>query len=418
MLARFTAYLVKLFDFSTSIEELDDRRPFAQVPTRNIWRSVFAMFVLRLGSLNALEQELRRPGRLARFVGKRRPSADTIGYCLKRFDVDSVRAMLSKANRRAWRCKAIHFRNGENQRVVSIDGHESWSSEHRCCEKCLQRDVEIQGPEGKRTVVQYYHRVVVAQWVGVTPPGIIDLELIEPGEGEVVAARRLVQRILKAHPRLIDVIVADAIYLEAPFFKLVMDAGMHLIVTMRQEARDLFQDASQLRRSVRPQVFTQGRTKCQLWDLPGLTTFTTLGRPVRVVWAVEVGERTERRGNKKIEVTDEKTWIWVTDMPPEKTSARRIWRWGHDRWDIENRCFNELSTLWGMDHCYVHEPTAIIVLLLTLAMAFLLTYLFYERNLKPECRAGMTRTAMAARVREDLALPGDGSFWDSDAPGG
>ena len=418
MLSRFTAYIVKLFDFSTSAETLADRRPFAQIPTLNIWRSVFAMFVLRLGSFNALEQELRRPGRLARFVGKRRPSADAIGYCLKRFDVETVRAILEKANRQAWRGKAIHFRKGECHRVVAIDGHELWSSERRCCEKCLKRNVEIKGPQGERTVVQYYHRVVVAQWAGVKPPGIIDVELVEPGEGEVVAARRLVRRLLKGHARLIDVIVADAIYLEAPFFKLVLDAGKHLIVTMKQEARDLFQDAEQLRKSVCPQAFTAGRKKCQLWDLPGLETFTTLDRPVRVVWVVEVEERMEWRGKKKVKVTEEKTWIWVTDMPPEKVSARRIWRWGHDRWDIENRCFNELSKLWAMDHCFVHDPTAIVVLLLTLALAFLLTYLFYERNLKPACKAAMTRLAMAARLIEELAIPEDGSLWDPHARAG
>lgn len=418
MLRRLVVYLVKLFDFPTCVEELSDGRPFAQIPTANVWRSLFAMFVLRLGSLNALEQELRRPHRLSRFVGKRRPSADTIGYSLERFDVDAVRVMLGKLNRRAWRGKAVHFRPGEDHRVVAIDGHELWSSEHRCCEKCLKRDVEINGPEGKHTVVQYYHRVVVAQWVGVKPPGILDLEPIEPGEGEVVAARRLVKRLLERYSRLIDVFVADAIYLEAPFFALVMDARKHLVVTMKQEARDLFRDAEQLRQSVHPQAFTAGRRKCRLWDLPGMTTFTTLGRPVRVVWAIEREERMEWRGKEKRRVTEEKTWIWVTDTSAQTVSAKRIWRWGHDRWDIENRGFNELSNLWAMNHCYVHEPTAIVVVLLTLAMAFLLTYLFYERNLKPDCRARMTRKAMVTRLLEDLALQGEGSLWDPDGSTG
>lgn len=37
-----------------------------------------------------------------------------------------------------------------------------------------------------RTVTQYYHRVrvVVAQWIGVTPPGILDVERVRPGEGK------------------------------------------------------------------------------------------------------------------------------------------------------------------------------------------------------------------------------------------
>ena len=44
--------------------------------------------------------------------------------------------------------------------------------------------------------------------------------------------------------------------------------------------------------------------------------------------------------------------------------------------------------------------------------------LFYERNLKPECRAEMTRKAMAARLMEGLALAGDGSLRELPAPPG
>ncbi len=70
----------------------------------------------------------------------------------------------------------------------------------------------------------------------------------------------------------------------------------------------------------------------------------------------------------------------LTDFraPPVK-----IQRWGHDRWDIENRGFNELTALWHMDHYFIHDISAIETLLLTLALAFATTYLFYERNLTP-----------------------------------
>jgi hypothetical protein len=54
-------------------------------------------------------------------------------------------------------------------------------------------------------VLHDYHRVVVAQWIGVTPPAILDIERIGPGEGELTAARRLLERILRQHSRLIDV---------------------------------------------------------------------------------------------------------------------------------------------------------------------------------------------------------------------
>ena len=45
---------------------------------------------------------------------------------------------------------------------------------------------------------------------------------------------------------------------------------------------------------------------------------------------------------------------------------------------------------------------AIEALLLTLALAFLTTYLFFERNLKPAFRRHLTRLALAARLAEDI----------------
>jgi uncharacterized protein YceK len=45
------------------------------------------MFTLRLRSFNALEQELRRPGRLKKLIGHRTHSADALGYGLGKFTI-------------------------------------------------------------------------------------------------------------------------------------------------------------------------------------------------------------------------------------------------------------------------------------------------------------------------------------------
>jgi hypothetical protein len=260
-------------------------------------------------------------------------------------------------------------------------------------------------------VVEYYHRVVVAQWVGVTPPAILDIERVQPAEGEVVAARRLVRRVLRTAGRLIDVITADALYLEAPFIGQVLEAGKHVVVVLKQEARELYQDAAGLRALVAPEVRREAGRTTRLWDVPALTSFSTLGRPVRVVWAEEATVRGRLIGGERQTVTDERRWIWVTDLPAAVVPAATIQRWGHARWDLETRGFGELTTLWHMNHCFVHHPNAIDALLLTLAMAFLTTYLFYARNLNPAARRHLTRLALAARLQEDLALLAGAPIW-------
>lgn len=400
MLRRFIRYLGKVFHFEEEVRALRDTRQDPQIPAPAVWKSVFLMFALRLGSLNRLEQELRRGGSWRKLLGGRAPSADTVGYSVRRFSLEELRGLVAHHHHRAWRNKAVKGRRGQRLRVVALDGHELGSSEARCCDQCLVRTVH----KKDRDVTQYYHRFVVAQWIGVTPPGILDVERVHPGEGEVVAARRLWARLLGDYGRLVDVVSCDAIYLEAPFLKDVLAAGKHFVVVLKQENRELYQDAQQLKALKEPQVISAAGKTSRIWDLEGLTSFTTLGRPVRVVWAQEEKTLTRVVGGKKQGITEESTWVWVTDLSCREASAQEIQRWGHDRWDIENRAFNELSQHWDMDHSFVHDSTAIEVLLLTLAVAFLTTYLFYERNLKDESKRFLSRLALADRFLEDLPL--------------
>lgn len=406
MVRRFLRYLDKIFDFEARLSTLRDGRCAARIPTRSVWMSVFLMFVTRLPSFNRLEQELRRAGRWDKVVGPTKPSADTLGYALCRFGLEPVRALLGHHLRTAWRVKALKGRPGEAFRVIAIDGHELGWSQARCCSQCLVREVTIKGKgprQGQdRKITQYYHHVVVAQWIGVSPPGILDVELIRPHEGETVAARRLLDRILSRYARLVDVISADALYLEAPFLQKVLRAGKHFVVVMKQEARQLYRDADELRNSLSPQVVVEGTKTSTLWDIPELSTFTTLGRAVRVVWAQERDVRPRVLGGVSRPVLEEKTWVWVTDITADQASMLRIRTWGHDRWDLENRGFNELVQHWEMDHSFIHDPIAIETLLLTLALAFLTTYLFFEKNLKPAARRYLTRLTLAARLLEDL----------------
>lgn len=393
---------------------LHDGRPLPQIPTRAIWLSVFGMYVLRLRSFNALEQELRLSRRWEAWVGARKPSADTIGRVFASMSAEETRQILSAVLHGAWRSKAIHSRPGESYRVVAVDGHEIGASRARCCPQCLVREIKL----ATGTVLEYYHRFVVAQWVGVMPAAILDLEPVGPGEGEVTAARRLLERILRQYSRLIDVISADALYLEAPFLEQVLDAGKHAVIVMKQERRDLFQDAERLRSLVAPQLLVDGPRTTRLWDIPNLSSFTTLARTVRVVWAEEQTRKRKIVGGKLTDILEEKTWVWVTDLPCATVPPTKIQRWGHDRWDLENRGFNELVTLWHMDHYFIHDITAIEILLLTLAIAFVTTYLFYERNLKTHARRHLTRLALAARMADDLTLLGGASAWSLLEPSG
>lgn len=91
-------------------------------------------------------------------------------------------------------------------------GMSFFPSRHRCCERCCQRTVKVKGEE----VVEYYHWGVVCYLVGAEVAVPLDVEMIQPGEGEVVAAKRLMERVIRCYGRFFDIVMGDALYLEAP----------------------------------------------------------------------------------------------------------------------------------------------------------------------------------------------------------
>jgi hypothetical protein len=80
-----------------------------------------------------------------------------------------------------------------------------------------------------------------------------------------------------------------------------------------------------------------------------------------------------------------------------------LWRGGHDRWDVENDCFNTLDIHFGLDHCYKHAPLAIVNFVLTLFLAYVLLQCFWQRNVKPALRKAIaTLIGLTGELRHSL----------------
>jgi hypothetical protein len=79
-------------------------------------------------------------------------------------------------------------------------------------------------------------------------------------------------------------------------------------------------------------------------------------------------------------------------------STRLFWKMAHSRWEIENDLFHTLATYWSLDHCFHHEPTAIVNFILTLFIAFVLLQSFYRGNLKRQRRRYLTLIALAQEL--------------------
>jgi hypothetical protein len=374
MMGRFCRYVDKVFDFGSHIQTLSETRQRPQIPASAVFVSAWAMFATGRGSLNSLEKEARIPARLRGLVGSKAPSADTMGLVYTQLKSEELRRMLSAFNHQVRRNKALG--PGGELLLVAVDGHEFFASRKRCCPDCQTREIQLKD----RTVTEYYHRGVVCHLIGHELALPFDVELQRPGEGEETTAKRLLQRVFVEYERFIDVVTGDALYFDAPFINFCLDHRKQVVVVVKGDHRLLLQDAQQLFSQRTPDEWTEGRRTIRFWDEEGFTSCEGVKAPLRVLHTEETVRRREQLSGKETE--DTSCWYWATTLPKSQLSTRQFWHAGHRRWDIENDCFNTLSTHLALDHCFRHKATAIVNFILTCFMAYVLLQCFWRGNLK------------------------------------
>ena len=360
-----------------------------------------------MGSLNALEQT---QGNCFwnKWLDGKLPSADVMGTVFSTIDCRDLRAVLRHIYSRLKRNKALQPAFSDTLFALVIDGHECSASYLRCCEKCSQR--EIKTARGIR--IQYYHRHVMAVLLCREFPLLLDLELQLPGEDEVAAATRLLDRIFLNYPRAFDVVVADGLYARASFFKTVTSHGKQVIAVLKDDRRDLMQDALGIFNQQKPVLFQEKALIRQCWDIDGLTSWASFAKEVRVVRSVETTTVCRRKTGQKEDTVSE--WMWVTTLPTQIAATESFVLTAHGRWDIENKAFNELTAYWHADHVYKHTMGAIEAFWLITMLAYNIFHAFIALNLKPVIRAAYTKHHLACLVSAELYS--GGSFIRCRAP--
>lgn len=265
----------------------------------------------------------------------------------------------------------------------------------------------------KRTLsngaVEYYERAAVLSYIGAHPHLILDMERIEPGEGEVTAAIRLLGKAQHRNWRYCDMICADALYAQAPFINAVSALGKWIIIKLKQDNYHLVRDMDGLVADRSPDVELVGITpkgepipinhgvtySVEIWDEEGFTSWDGVDRPLRCLKVVETKITTCRGEVVKVEPT---VYHIVTTAPKSIVNAAIVWQIMHRRWDIENSIFNDLKQNWGFDHCYTHDINGIQTMYALFCIVFNLMMLFAYRNLKDAPGRGVTLKELARQM--------------------
>jgi len=407
MMSRFCQYAEKVFGLSELMAGLKDSRPKARIPTQSVWAMGFAMCATRRGSLNAMEIEGRLPKRLEAIVGPDLPSADTVGRVYSQMEIDGQREMLCRIAHQFKRNKGLTTPKSCRLRFAAVDGHELFASRRRCCPECRQRTVIV----NEKEVIEYYHRVVTCHLIGFEAAIPLDVEPIRPGEGETIATRRMLERVFKNYPRFFDGVIGDALYLDAPTFNFCLTHGKHVVAVLKGDERLLLQDARGVQKLVEPVQWEIPRGVVRCWDMEGFNTLVGVDEPVRVMHIEKTVQERQRIAGQWVEQQKVQLGWWATTAPQSKLSSRGLAKIVPERWDIENDQYNTLSTHWSMDHCYKHDLTAILNMILTLFVTYVLLQSFYFRNLKPAFRQKLTLIALASQLYLGLAAGGLPAPW-------
>jgi len=255
------------------------------------------------------------------------------------------------------------------KRCAVLDLNELFKSEKIHCPQCQVREKTVQDRQGeKRTVWEYYHQAVALVWVNGPIPLVLGWELLAPGEGELTAALRLLERLLPRLRKSLDLILGDALYCCRPFFQAVCGAGLEgLAISSGQTEMD--EEIALLQKTDPPRIVPG--IDVAVWEMESEAWRPQLKRPLRVIHC-------ERRYEAPAWKHERQQLRVVTSVPVEILPAGQGWKVGRSRWRIENGLFNVLTRDYSLTHNYHHAVTALVALLAMRSFACFLAQAYWR----------------------------------------
>lgn len=388
---RFEAYLDKVFGFSDLVSALPEGRQSPRHAWKKVFDAVFLGAAMQIPSLLQMEAECHH-GALAKRIGP--ISDDTLAYALERQAPEPVFALSCDIARRLKRNGVLHSDWSRGFVVGAVDGIEICSSFARCCAACMEREVQHKVNGEMKTEIQYYHRIVVVVLVSTSFPIPLGVRFQKNGETEVACALALLQDLVgQLGRRFLDVLVGDALYLQAPFVKAVESLGLSWAFTLKENQPDLLREAERCTQQAPTGVQAEPGREMQYWHLPDLD-WLVADRPVQVVKTVRlehlqrvrISEKDGHRSKAKIPVAQPSTNFYATNFELGSISPLFIHQFSRSRWRIDTEVFHTLTVDCHLKHAAVHQTTALVVLTMIRFLAYTLSLVFYHRQVCSHAR--------------------------------
>jgi hypothetical protein len=399
-LKKLLHYITSVYNIKEKINRLNDERLNKRISTSAIAFVVLFGFMLKVRSFNRLDNWLEYDDFRPILPKKLRlPRIDAVRDSLKVFDIKTLDNMHNGILRDTKNNKL--YRNGtiDGYKVAAFDGVELFESTNKNCSKCLTR--EING------VTHYFHRAVVASYVGADPRIVIGAEMLTPkkdssnkDEGELTGAKRLLKNLHKKHHHFADVIVYDALACNSPWINAAKSCGIDAVVRVKNERLDIVKDAMGLFKGSKPDKVWEFKKSSRkhisiaAWDdnilMNGVEGSIRFVQYIETITDVNTGKNETN-----------KIWLITT---AKHIAVGTLWKMIHARWDVENNIFHQLKTEWHMDHCFIHHKNGLEAALKFQIVAFNLMQLYFFRRLKDFRQRRLLQVEVIERIIKEMVV--------------
>lgn len=287
------------------------------------------------------------------FHTSRVPSDSQIREILDKVEIEPVREMVKKIFERVRRYGLAANWAMDGQYLVVLDGTQYFSSENIQCPSCLKRQ-DVAGN------IRYSHQVLPAT---IVRPGThqilpLDVEQICNSDGEekqdceINAAKRLIERMRRQHPKLAMILGGDDIYSREPMIRLCRQERYNYIFVAKPTShKEMFREIEALDKLG--------------WVKKG-TYQENQGKKTTTI-SYQIAEQVPINGDGKTTVNFFEVWqgdskgkqiyhnSWVTDFEVTNKNIASLVKRGRARWKIENEAFNvQKNGGYELTHNYGH----------------------------------------------------------------
>lgn len=373
---------------------MPDGRLYPYHTGKKIFDAVFLGAACRFRSVHRLETECKRGGVLSKRIGAL--SENAVGYALERYDSQAVFRLGCQVARQFKRNGVFRSNWSRGLVVAAVDGIEICSSFARFCDHCMERKVTHVVEGEPREEIQYYHRICAVTVVSSAFPIPLGIRFQKNGENEVACSLDLLRALREElGSRFLDVLVADALYLQAPFVKEIEGLGWDWVINLKENQPELLAESERVISTVAAEKMDE-HPELQLWHAPEVY-WPVADRTVRVVKTVrqqpvkhlrvQRGEQGERRAVKEAALKPS-TNFYASNLELGSVPAVFIHQLGRSRWIIDTTVFQTMTTGAHLKRPSVHQDRAKALLVLTMirVLAYTLTLAFFFRQVRSHFR--------------------------------